>query len=250
MAYLTCELYSEALRMPTSVAVILPHDITHESRPARVLYLLHGRSHNYSVWQRYTSLERYCQAYHAAVIMPEVNRSFYSDMELGVNYFTYISQELPQLCESMFGISSDPGDRFIAGMSMGGYGCLKTALTNPSAYAACAAISAVTDIRLHVRETPADSPKGHEFRAIFGPDASIPETADLYELSRRALREVNPPKFHFLCGTEDHLYQEGRLFCEHLRSLGYETDWQEWAGAHTWDFWDTAIERVLKLFFD
>lgn len=249
MAFLQCELYSESLRMPTSVSVILPHDFTRDSAPARTLYLLHGRSHNHSVWQRFTSLERYCQKYHAAVIMPEVNRSFYTDMALGVDYFHYVSEELIWLCEKMFHLSSDPSDRFIAGMSMGGYGCLKIALSNPHAYAQCAAVSAVTDIRQHVRETPVDSPKGREFQAIFGSLQQITDDDDLYVLARRAHNAKRMPQCRFLCGKQDHLYAESHAFFQYMRTVGCPVEWEEWDGAHTWEFWDTAIEHVLASFF-
>ena len=94
MALLHCELDSKSVRMPTSVMAILPHDVISTSQSPKVLYLLHGCSHNYSVWSRYTSLERYCLPYNLAVIMPEVNRSFYTDMAYGPEYFTYITEEL------------------------------------------------------------------------------------------------------------------------------------------------------------
>lgn len=249
MALLHCELYSRMLRMPASVSVILPHDITLRKEPAKVLYLLHGRSHNYSVWQRYTSLERYCESYHAAVIMPEANRSFYTDMAEGVSYFSYITEELPDLCQAMFGVSARPEDRFIAGMSMGGYGCLKAALSRPDFYAGCASMSPVTNIRKRVEETPDDDPKKQEFRGIFGPDLNIPESDDLYALASRHQHAPRRPDFYFLCGTEDHLLPEARKFQKHLRKLGYSVADEEWAGAHDWIFWDTAIEKVLRRFF-
>ncbi len=249
MAFLHCELYSHKLRMPASVAVILPQDVTLRQAPARVLYLLHGRSHNYSVWYRYTSLERYCQDYHAAIIMPEANRSFYTDMEQGVAYFSYITEELPALCQSMFHLSPRREDRFISGMSMGGYGCLKAALVKPEFYAACAAISPVTDIRKHVDETPENDPKKKEFRGIFGHSLSISPKDDLYALAIKKRHSPRRPDFYFYCGTDDHLLNESRHFQQHLQQQGYTVAGEEWPGIHDWRFWDTAIEKVLNRFF-
>lgn len=246
MALLHCELYSRELRMPTSLNLILPQDTTGLTAPAKTLYLLHGRSHNYSVWQRYTSLERYCESRHVAVVMPEANRSFYTDMAYGVNYFSYIAEELPRLCESMFHISTRPGDRYIAGISMGGYGCLKAALSFPENYAACFPISAVTDIRLHIADTPEDSPKKNEFRGIFGPEFTVTEQDDLYALAHSAQSAAHRPDFHFLCGTEDHLYREGKAFQEYLRGLRFGVSSREWPGVHDWAFWDAAIARVIR----
>ncbi|MBE7720654.1 MAG: hypothetical protein E7243_14215 [Lacrimispora celerecrescens] len=101
MAFLHCELKAESIRMVTSVCVVLPQDFYRTDCPVKTLYLLHGRSHNYSVWTRYTSLEQYAQAHNDAIIMPEINRSLYSNMKYGLDYQTYVSEELPDLCESM-----------------------------------------------------------------------------------------------------------------------------------------------------
>lgn len=60
--------------------------------------------------------------------MPEVQRGFYTDMVYGPAYFTYITEELPRLCASLFRVTEDPARTYIAGLSMGGYGALKAAL--------------------------------------------------------------------------------------------------------------------------
>lgn len=249
MAYLNCEIYSKALRMPTSVSVILPQDVCASDRPIASLYLLHGRSHNHSVWHRYTSVERYAEQYNLAVIMPEVNRSFYTDMAYGVDYFTYITEELPMLCESMFKIDTTASHRYVAGMSMGGYGALKAALSHPTQYAGCAAISAVTDIQMHLIDTPEDNPKKNEFRGIFGQKLKADETNDLHCLAQKITTHSIVPRFYFSCGLEDHLYPEGKLFQNYLMQSGISVYAEEWHGCHDWQFWDCAIEKVISYFF-
>lgn len=249
MALIHCELKSESIRMVTSVCAILPHDIHRRQEPIKTLYLLHGRSHNYSVWTRYTGLEAYAENYNTAVIMPEVNRSFYSDMKYGVDYQTYISEELPDLCESMFRISGNSEDRYIAGMSMGGYGALKTALLHPDRYRGCGAVSAVTDIRMHVDETPDTNPKKQEFRGIFGHELEIREEDDIFYLAAQAAKCAAKPEFYLACGLEDHLYPETVRLHSHLQNLEYEIKYEEWHGIHDWNFWDTAIQNLLQCFF-
>ena len=93
MAYFRCEWISEALDMATSAVVILPE--TGDLARTPVVYLLHGLSDNCTGWSRYTAVERYARNYGVAVVMPEVQRSFYCDTRSGMRYFTYISQELP-----------------------------------------------------------------------------------------------------------------------------------------------------------
>lgn len=183
--------------------------------------------------------------------MPEVNRSFYTDMAYGPEYFTYITEELPGLCESMFHISTSSEDRYIAGMSMGGYGCLKAALSHPECYTGCAAISAVTNIHTKVESTPDSAPKKRDFRAIFGENLLISDQDDLYTLALQAKASGKPlPDFHLFCGTKDHFYQENLEFCDFLKKQEFSVSFDGWTGTHDWDFWDQAIFKVITRFFN
>lgn len=51
--------------------------------------------------------------------MPQVHRSFYTDMVEGGSYWTFISEELPALARSFFPLSHKREDNFVAGLSMG-----------------------------------------------------------------------------------------------------------------------------------
>lgn len=256
MAYLHCELTSKALRAVTSVNLILPQDLDFSYRnpgsrrgDVPVLYLLHGRSHNYSVWQRYSPIELLAEQYQVAVVMPEVGRSFYSDMEFGPECFTYITKELPALCETLFHISPDPKKRFLCGMSMGGYGCLKAAFSCPESYEACAAFSAVADIQFHVNREPENSPKKNEFRAIFGLDLQIKPKDDLFHLSSQAAALPTKPRLFLACGTEDHLYDQDLLLHGHLDTIGYAHEYRQWPGIHDWVFWNEALIQAFAWMF-
>ena len=111
--------------------VILPHDsrkhlgveplhagITPSEKP-KTLILLHGLSDNWAAWMHRTSLLRYAESFDIAVLAPEVQRSFYMDMRNGPAYYTYITEELPELAAKQFNISVAPEDLMIAGLSMG-----------------------------------------------------------------------------------------------------------------------------------
>ena len=82
MAFLHCEIASESLRMATAVDVILPDK--GDLSEVKTLYLLHGLTDDCTGWTRYTAVERYARERGLAVVLPEVQRSFYTDMAYGL----------------------------------------------------------------------------------------------------------------------------------------------------------------------
>ena len=96
MAFIDLHFFSESLGMQTSAYVIIPQDSTAgeigvnrnggeegAERKFKCLYLLHGLSDDHTMWMRQTRLEYYARKYRAAIVMPAVNRSFYTDMAQG-----------------------------------------------------------------------------------------------------------------------------------------------------------------------
>jgi len=103
MVLLQAHFRSEVLELTVSMNVLLPEKICpFENGKWPTLYLLHGLSDNHTIWQRHTSIERYVQDKNIAVIMPEVHRSFYTNMKHGGKYWTFISEELPRSPEGFF----------------------------------------------------------------------------------------------------------------------------------------------------
>ncbi len=120
--------------------------------PFRVLYLLHGYSDDQTAWQRWTSIERYAEGLNLAVVMPAAQNSFYTDMVHGGKFFTFLTEELPAVVHDLFPLSTERADTFVAGLSMGGYGAFKLALSRPDLYAAAASLSGALDICEVVKE--------------------------------------------------------------------------------------------------
>ena len=155
MALLTCDFFSESLEFGTSMTVVLPQPTlgqvgvdpgADDQAPPPLLYLLHGRSDDHTAWLRYTSIERYASAAGVAVVMPAVARSFYADEATGHRYWTYLSEELPEIVQRFFRVGDRREDTFVAGLSMGGYGALKWAFTQPERFAAAASLSGAVDV--------------------------------------------------------------------------------------------------------
>lgn len=240
MAHLTCTFSSECLKMNTSLTVILPEQV--EMDQIRVVYLLHGLMDNCTGWSRYTSVERYAREQNVAVVMPEVQRSFYTDMEMGVRYFSYVSEELPVVCRRFFGFSDERHYNYVIGLSMGGYGALKCMLQKPERFAGCAAFSAVTDMPGRVEK--ADPEEKKEFQAIFGMELKVPEESDLFVLAAKADAGMLP-KLYTACGESDDLYPENLRFAEFMHKKGAGNCFEHWEGIHDWVFWDKALQRGM-----
>jgi len=250
MAHIRCDFRSETLDMGTSMTAFLPENI--DISKAKVVYLLHGLADNCTGWSRYTSVERYARRYNVAVIMPEVQRSFYSNMALGIPYFIFVSEELPQICSNLFGLSKEKKLNYIMGLSMGGYGSIKNVLNFPNKYEGCATFSAVTDIVERVSKM--EGSRLNEYKAIFGQDCKIPTNCNLFEMLSNLIKSKENlqtlPRFYMACGKQDSLLEQNVRFASELTKAGIDCKFESWDGMHSWDFWDPAVEKAFSYFFD
>ena len=210
--------YSKELKKAVGVNVLIPEKCLHASSPYKTLWLLHGLSDDHTAWMRYSSIERYADAWGIAVIMPNASRSWYTNTAYGANYFNFISKELPKLCRELFrGMSSAREDNMVAGLSMGGYGALKLALTCPEQYGACISLSGSFDITRRGREYNLD-----EWKSIFGYEIeSALDLAgsehDLFALAKKNKEEGKPfSKLYTLVGS----YKKG-TYLESARAMKY-----------------------------
>lgn len=251
MALLHLSLYSDTLMMDSSVSIIFPQNsqrVLDERKPFfkgpyKVLYLLHGLKQNETSWIRMSSIERYVSQLPLVIVMPSVHRSFYTDQARGFPYFTYVADELPALMKEMFNISSKREDTFVAGLSMGGYGAFKLALSRPEQYGYAASLSGAVDL-VGLRSQQDDPSVEAELENTFGDLDGVENSRhDLFSLAR-SLKRVKPELF-MSCGTEDFLYAGNRHFHETF-SKDLSIAYHEEAGAHTWDYWDRNIQRVLE----
>ena len=237
MAFLHCELFSGVMNMATAVNVVLPDEGDLSKAP--VLMLLHGLSDNSSGWCRYTACEQYAREAGFALIIPEVQRSFYTDMVYGLPYFTYIHSELPKMCRRMFGLSAKRELNYIAGLSMGGYGALKCALTFPKKYSAAGSFSGVTDYRYRVEKAENDK----EFTAILGKEHRVENNQDLFWLAEKG---KSLPRIYLSCGEQDPLWDDNVRFENHLTGLNIPHRFDHREGGHNWRFWNQSLQDFFE----
>lgn len=251
MPLIHCDFFSQVLGICTSMDVILPLPKFQEGSPTRpephpTLYLLHGYSDDHTIWQRRTSIERYVEGLNLAVVMPNVHLSYYTNMAIGLNYWTFVSQEVPHVARSLFQLSAAREDNFAAGLSMGGYGAFKLALARPEMFCAAASLSGALDVDELIKLIPPDRRAG--MQAIFGDlEALKGSPNDLFTLAQSAAKnKALMPRLYQYCGTEDFLYPSNVGFHKTLQKLKYDLTYVESPGDHQWKYWDEQIQHVLE----
>lgn len=247
MAFFLGNLRSETLRMETQVALLLPQDRYDGAAPCKVLYLLHGLGQNASSWQRYSGLELMLQQQNVVAVMPEVQRSFYCDMTYGSDYFTYITQELPQFVSRTIKVSQKREDTIIAGLSMGGFGALKCGLSHPELFGACASFSGSVSMP-YVLDAATGRPRlENQLRAILGEEMALAPENDLLALAQKAsqLPEPQRPRVFATCGSSDDMVSINREFAARMDSLPLDFTYREWEGGHNWSFWSQSFSKML-----
>ncbi len=244
MAVLKGNWFSQSLNMNTHVTVCMP-DMPRETRATVIL--LHGLKGDADAWLNRVGLEFFANKYSLAFVMPEVQRSWYIDMAYGLDYFGYVSDEVPQLIANYFQLPTDREHLYIGGLSMGGYGTIRCALKNPDRYKGAMSFSA----RVFMEERAFlynDDRSVREFQGILGLDrqTSLENSTDVRKMLEAAKSAPVKPQFYVACGTEDALYPESVEFNALLKDVGFDVTYEEWAGIHSWDFWRESLPRGLK----
>lgn len=253
MAQLTCDFFSDALRMGTSVTVVWPEstrvteagEVTDRPAQPPVLYLLHGLSDDHTSWSRFSAVGRYAEEHGVAVVMPAVGRSFYADEHHGHRYWTYLSQELPEVMKSLFKLDPPREQCFVAGLSMGGYGAVKLALRHPERFAAAASMSGALDIAALLRRPDREEILGRVFGGEVGPQDDL--LALVGATAEAGIGGSSPviPRLWVSCGTEDFLYDDNLRFVAAAEAAGLDLTASWRPGGHTWDLWDAMVAEVF-----
>ena len=226
-AYVHCNFHSCILRMQVDVSILLPEKERMEdveqgkkgetfgkNKKYQTLYLLHGFTGDHLTYLRTSKIERYADEHQIMVVMPSVYNSAYTDMKYGLDYFSYLTEELTDFVERNFPAATKRENRFIAGMSMGGYGAYKWGLT-------C--------------------------EALYGdPPAITPEVHDVFTLLKNRKEEGRDiPRLYTCCGTEDRRHQDSVDLKEFADQLGVPLLFEEGPGRHDDIFFDEYIQKIL-----
>lgn len=251
MAHLLINFKSEALHMPVMLDIIMPQG----HGGYKTLYLLHGAGGDHTTWYGKSRIEDYAENKNIAIIMPSGNNKFYVNNEHGKDYFTFIADELPEMCGRWFDISGKAADRYIAGMSMGGYGALYAALKKTGFYAGAFGISPYLGAGEDIKncEQGKKGGIGEDLYPVFGNFNNYAQKSyDLCDLTHNLGENSgncvdNSTKFIISCGLQDNRVnpQSCEKLAECMKKYGYDAEFIGEPGGHNWDYWDMCIQRVI-----
>ena len=142
------------------------------------------------------------------VVMPSVYNSAYTDMKYGLDYFSYLTEELTDFVERNFPAATKRENLIIAGMSMGGYGAYKWGLTCPEKFAAIGGVAG--SYHAEYRYQGKVNTVSTLCEALYGdPPAITPEVHDVFTLLKNRKEEGRDiPRLYTCCGTEDRRHQD------------------------------------------
>lgn len=251
MPLVTLQWFSQVLGKHTTTQVLLP-DAGEGPFPA--FYLLHGRSDDHTAWLRRTRLEVYAEKLPLILVLPDGHRGFYTDNADGPAWAKHIGEELPAVIERHFAARAERTARAIGGLSMGGYGALRVGLGYADRFCSINSHSGAVGwgrfrggatLEQEAKRLGWDHSVRAEMHRIFGVGALRDGPHDPLHHAKKAKRARRLPRILIDCGTEDFLIESNREFTKDLAKAKIPHVYREFAGAHTWDYWDLHIREAL-----
>jgi putative tributyrin esterase len=241
--------HSAALNRDMQYRVFLPTEIP-PGRSLPVVYLLHGGGGGFRDWSNYSDVSHFTGT-GLILVMPEGNSSYYvnSATRPEDRYENYIVTDLISDVESKFPAERDRSGRAIVGVSMGGFGAVKLALSHPDLFSFAAGISPAIDVPSRPFSVKRIS-QWRQHSSIFGPWGSeARQNRDPFVLARSA----NPGQIPYLflsCGEQEGLMPANRRFAELLASRHFQYEFHPGPGGHDWNQWNQRLGGVFQARID
>lgn len=214
-----------------------------------VVYLLHGLSGHFDNWTDKTRLADYARAFNLLIVTPEGGDGWFTDSASAPRdrFESYIVEELIAEIDAKFRTVADKKYRFVAGLSMGGYGAIKFGLKYPRQFALVGSFSGALDAPLRGQNHPFLRPS---IVSVFGAENSRTRIEnDIFRLAREMpVEKIKDLPFIYLdCGTEDLFLETNREFAALLLERKIPHEFRQLPGRHDWKFWEAQAREFLRL---
>lgn len=148
----------------------------------------------------------------------------------------WIVEEVPLAAAAAVPEVSSMSPLCLAGLSMGGFGALRSGGKHPHRYRAVSGHSSATH--------------KEQFRELIGSrlDAWSDAEEDRSVLAAMLRNRHALPPIRFDCGTEDFLVGENRELHQALEAAGIAHVYEEFPGGHTWPYWEEHLADTFRFF--
>ena len=250
-------IHSHILGADRDYTVYLPAGYEAQSdRYYPVLYLLHGmngtnkdwadRGHLKDVMDQLTASGEVCDM---IVISPNAGGNIYNgdwngyfDME-GWAYERFFYEEFLPAVEKQYRIKADKAHRAIAGLSMGGGGSTSYAQRYADMFCACYAMSALMHLTAPAEAAPKDEKdKMWHLQSTANKYSCVEFVKSADEATKQVLRTI---AWYVDCGDDDFLFDCNMDFIAAMRKAGVPYQLRVRDGAHTWEYWHSALYEAL-----
>lgn len=254
-------LKSRILGEAVHYCVLLPP--SYDSAPAKrypVLYFLHGLGENEQTlfktggWNLIEDLRQQHKIGDFLIVTPDAKASFYINSADGkVRYSDFFLQEFMPYIEGKYRIRRERQARAISGISMGGYGALRFAFSDPGMFSAVSAQSAAL-----MTESPqelnaalrAGTPLGRLLGSVFGNPIDVQhwKDNDPFSLAKKHKIAIGRLAIYFNCGRDDEYdFETGaaaldrQLLEEHIKH-----EYHLYPGNHSASYFGAHIGEVME----
>ncbi len=260
MARFDIEYFSNALVRPVRIHVVIPNDPRldipqeknpYRDRPMKTVFNLPGYTGGAGWGDPMTAAK-----YNTAFVSLYGENMFYIDNAAACGkHATFVGEELVDYVRKTFGLAKRREDTYITGISMGGYGALRTALAYPETFSKTAGQSSGLGIHGIAEMKPGETRRGRSYdfyRFIYGDlDKILESPANPEYLVKQIQAEGKPmPEIYMCCGTEDFLLEPNRAFDQFLTEMKVPHTYEEGPGGHEGKFWNEFTPKVMKWFFE
>jgi S-formylglutathione hydrolase FrmB len=237
--------HSAALDREMKYRVILPSVVAaHQRLP--VVLLLHGGGGDFREWSNDSDVAGLIKG-NFVLLMPEGGYSYYVNAaeHPADRYEDYIADDLLSDAQARFPIARIRENRAIVGVSMGGFGAVKIALSHPELFVFAGALSPAIDVprrQFSLRRIQ----QSRAMRSIFGPWDSETRRRDDPFLIARSVVPAEAPYLFLSCGADESLLAPVRQFAAVLAEQHLPHEFHIVPGGHEWTRWNKELPVLLN----
>ena len=232
--------------------VYVPTGYMTSSESYPVLYLLHGYSDDEKSWssEEKGQMQRICDKYFAEhperkmiVVMPDARVTWYRNaFNSNDAYEDFFFNSLIPRVEREFRCKTDRESRYVAGLSMGGYGTTLYALRHPDKFGAAFPMSPAVFFGRNSRNNNNLSDEEKQARQKYD------EENDVFALLDKAKPE-ELPRFMIDCGDDDMCLNGAFEFFRRAREKKIPIELRVRDGSHNWEYWRVSLTMAFDFIF-